>query len=66
MRLKTRRKFDQNGRAREDLDVKHGDHKNGDHAHRFNGTKRGGPENLTKKEKIELEKAKKKRKFYKK
>ena len=61
----TRRKYNAEGKAQKDLDAGHHDHNKNDHAHDFDGNKRSLPrEHLTKKEKRELNKAKRKRKAW--
>lgn len=62
-KFRGRRKFDKNGNAEKDLDIKHKGHKNGDHVHRYVGQIRCSPEELNKKEKREIKKAKKKRRL---
>ena len=58
-----RRKFGRNGRAYVDLDTPH-DHNNKDHAHNIKGNERLADRPLTRKEKREMRKAKKKRRFW--
>lgn len=64
-KFKGRRKFGEDGFANKDLNVGHYDHNKQDHAHDYNGTLRSEKRNLTKKEQRELNKAKKKRRFWK-
>ena len=64
--LVSRRKIDSMGQAEKDLDKAHPSHKKkGDHAHDIEKGKRGPSRDLTKKEKIELDKASRKRRVYK-
>lgn len=63
-KLVQRRKFDSNGKAIKDLDKKHHSHSNSDHAHDFKGKVRGKERDLSKKERIELTKASKKRRLW--
>ena len=61
----SRKKYGEDGRAKKDLDAGHYDHNQKDHAHDYNGNKRSAErENLTKQERRELNKAKKKRRFW--
>ena len=62
----SRRKFGKDGRAKKDLDKIHTSHGSNDHAHDFDGLKRGFERPLSKKEKREIKKASKKRRFWKK
>ena len=59
-----RRKFGYDGTANKDLDKQHHSHGNKDHAHDFDGKKRGKERSLTTKEKREVKKASKKRRFW--
>ena len=63
-RFKSRRKFGPDGYAKIDLDVGHFDHNYDDHVHDFDEHIRKNARPLNKKEKRELNKAKRKRKFY--
>lgn len=60
----SRRKFGQDGTANKDLDKRHSSHGKMDHAHDFKGKKRGNERPLTSKEKREVNKASKKRRFW--
>ena len=51
-----RRKFGYDGTANKDLDKQHHSHGNKDHAHDFDGKKRGKERSLTTKEKREVKK----------
>ena len=63
-KLHRRRKFGTDGRAVKDYDAADYHHSH-DHAHDFNGTVRGNKSrNLTKQERREFEKAKRKRRFW--
>ena len=59
-----RRKFGRDGTANKDLDKKHDSHGNKDHAHDYVEKKRGKERPLTAKEKREVDKATKKRRFW--
>ena len=59
-----RRKFGYDGTANKDLDKQHHSHGNKDHAHDYDGKKRGKERSLTTKEKREVKKASKKRRFW--
>ncbi len=61
--FESRRKFDSQGYAKKDLDMPHTSH-NTAHRHDFDGKKRGVARNLTKKEKREIYKAQRKRRFW--
>lgn len=61
----SRRKFNSRGKAEKDLDKGHKSHNKEDHAHDFGNNKRGGERPLLKKEKREIKKASKKRRFQK-
>lgn len=64
-KLHSRRKFGQDGSAVKDMDVAD-KHRPADHAHDFDGAVRSkSARPLTKKERKEMEKAKKKRRFWK-
>ena len=58
-----RRKINYNGFALKDLDKGHKTHNHQDHAHDYSNKQRGKERPLTKKEKHELSKASKKRRF---
>ncbi len=60
-----RKKYGSDGFALKDLSVGHNDHNIEDHAHYYNGNFRSDKRDLTKKERKELNKAKKKRKYWK-
>lgn len=60
----SRRKFGIDGNADKDLDKRHYSHGNKDHAHDYDGKKRGKERPLTTKEKREVDKASKKRRFW--
>lgn len=60
----SRRKFGQDGTARKDYDKKHSSHGNNDHAHDYAGKQRGKERPLTVKEKREVDKASRKRRFW--
>ena len=64
-RFRNRRKYGADGYALKDLSVGHYDHNFFDHAHDYNGVVRGAGRSLTIKEKREINKAKKKRRFWK-
>ena len=59
-----RRKFGLDGKASKDLDKRHSSHGNYDHAHDYDGFIRGKERALTIKEKREMKKASKKRRFW--
>lgn len=61
----SRRKFGNDGNAQKDIDKGHSDHNKEDHVHDYKDSKRLGDRNLSKKERRELQKAKKKRRFWK-
>ena len=61
-----RRKFGYDGKANKDLDKKHDSHGKTDHAHDYKGKSRGDERPLTSKEKREVYKASKKRRFWRK
>lgn len=63
-KLRGRKKYGADGFAVKDLNVGHYDHNKEDHAHDYHGTKRSEKRSLTKKEQRELDKAKKKRRFW--
>lgn len=60
----SRRKFDKNGNAEKDLDKQHSTHGNKDHGHDYSGKNRGCERPLNPKEKREINKASKKRRFW--
>ena len=62
-RFRARRKFGSNGRAYVDLDTPH-DHYNDDHAHNIEGDERLPGRPLKPRERREMRKAKKKRRFW--
>lgn len=62
--FKSRRKYDDTGKASKDLDVGHYDHNKIDHMHYYSENGRSGEIPLSKKDKVELEKCKKKRKWW--
>ena len=62
-RFYRRRKYGRNGRAYVDLDTPH-DHNTKDHAHNIEGNQRLPDRPLTKRERREMQKAKKKRRFW--
>jgi len=64
-KLTQRRKFGPDGKAKVDYDVAHKSHRDYDHGHDIVGKERKEARPLTKKEKREIEKAKKKRKVWK-
>ena len=64
-KIRNRKKYGKDGFAVKDLSVGHKDHNKEDHAHDYNNEKRSEKRALTAKEKRELEKAKKKRRFWK-
>lgn len=63
-KLRTRKKYGKDGFAIRDLDVGHYNHNKGDHAHDYHGVFRSEKRSLSKKEKSELKKAKRKRRFW--
>ena len=63
-KIQNRKKYGKDGFATKDLSVGHYDHNKDDHAHDYKDKKRSNRRDLTVKEKRELEKAKRKRRFW--
>ncbi len=63
-KFKTRRRYGSDGYPVKDLDIKHNENES-DHVHKWTGIHRGEHESLSKSERRELNKAKRKRRFLK-